>query len=260
MTSYICYLPFRGEFGWYLMSFVKMIHGTNHPNKIVCIKRGHECLFPSATKFFYDWVDIPDNHKAGVITMEDEGAIKQKIASQFPDDEIEFISHTEIGWHNKHSFAEHVFIPQSKSNNGLKVDVVITPRNRTMDAGRNWGCQNWQKVVDRLVSSGITVGVCGARETSCDLQNVLYKSYDYVDVDSDVEMMNNAKLVVTQESGMQYLSFLCQRPTWCIGHYHADFGANLHRNMDVPFRNPSYVMDKPELLANEVISFMKANQ
>lgn len=260
MASYICYLPFRGEFGWYIMSFVKKIHGDSRSNKIVCIKAGHECLFPSATNFYYDWKDIPDNHKAGVIAMNDEETIKENIISRFPNNEIEFVSHTEIGWHNKHSFAQHTFIPQSKNKFGLNVDVVITPRNRDMDRGRNWGCQNWQIVVDKLVANGITVGVCGARETTCQLENVLHKSYDYIDVDSDVEMMNNAKLVITQESGMQYLSFLCQRPTWSIGHYHADLGADLHRNMDLPFRNPTDIIGNPERLATDVISFLKEKQ
>jgi hypothetical protein len=255
--KYRCYLPWRGEFGWMIMCFIKKFHADSSTNKIICCKRGHECLFPTAVKFFYDWRDIPDSQKAGVATVTDEGKIKKQIMKQLPDDTIDFIGLSEVGWHNKHDFAQYTFIPQSKGNLGLKADIVITPRKRTMDAHRNWTHENWQLVVDGLNDYGITTGVCGNSETSFHLKNVAYKSYEHIDIDSDVELMNNAKLVVTQESGMQYLSFLCQRPTFCIDHYHSDFGADLHRNPDIPFKEVKHVWNKPELLVEEILSFLK---
>lgn len=256
MTSYVCFLPFRGELGWYLMSYVRMIHGYDHPNKIVCIKRGHECLFPTAQNFFYDWSDIPDDHKAGVIPMDDEEEIKDRIMLQFPHDQISFVSHTTIDWGNRHSFTEHSFIPESKSKFGFKVDVVITPRQRKIDVLRNWHCSYWQILVNALVAKGLVVGLCGTKETSCELENVQYKSYEYIDIDSDVELMNSAKLVVTQESGLQYLSFLCKRPTFCVGHYMGDMGSDLYRDFSVPFKELKHVVDYPELLVDEVLNFL----
>jgi endonuclease III-like uncharacterized protein len=92
------------------------------------------------------------------------------------------------------------------------------------------------------------------------LHNVLYKSYDYIDVDSDVELMNNAKLVVSQESGLAYLSYLCHRPTFIIDHYHKDFGADLHRDLSVPFREVKHVWSDPDALVNEIISFLKGEE
>lgn len=243
-----------------IMCFVKKFHADPSPNKIICCKPGHECLYPTASGFFYDWQDVPDSQKAGVYEVTDEELIKVMVTEKYPNQEIEFVPLSEVGWHNKHDFAQHTFIPQSKHNLGLKVDVIITPRNRLMDPQRNWTKENWQLVVNGLCHNGISVGVCGAADSSFDLQNITFKSYDYIDVDSDVEMMNNAKLVVTQESGMQYLSFLCQRPTFCIDHYHADFGANLHRNMDIKFRNTMYVWNNPALLVDDVISFLKENK
>lgn len=255
----VCFLPFRGEFGWYLMAHVKRIHSFGNVDKIVCVKRGHECLFPSATDFFYDWRDISDTMKAGVSYLSDEDEIKDRVITKFPNKEIHFVSSKDINWDNKHSFANYTFIPQSKCNLGLKADIVITPRNRKIDAHRNWKAVNWQVVVDILKEENISVAVCGAMGSTFELENVAYKSYHYVDVDSDIELMNNAKLVVTQESGMQYLSFLCERPTFCIDHYHADFGADLHRNPKVFFKNPIHVWEDPAQLADEVISFLKEN-
>ncbi len=255
-----CYLPWRGEFGWMIMCFVKKFHADPYPNKIICCKPGHECLYPTASGFFYDWQDVPDSQKAGVYEVTDEELIKAMVIEKYPNQEIEFVPLSEVGWHNKHDFAQYTFIPQSKHNLGLKADVIITPRNRLMDPQRNWTKENWQLVVNGLCHSGISVGVCGAADSSFDLQNIAFKSYDHIDVDSDVEMMNNAKLVVTQESGMQYLSFLCQRPTFCIDHYHADWGSNQHRNMNIKFSNPTYVWGNPALLVDDVISFLKENK
>jgi hypothetical protein len=104
------------------------------------------------------------------------------------------------------------------------------------------------------------VGVCGTRETSFDLTGVTCRSYDCIDIDSDVEMMNNAKLVITQESGLQYLSFMCQRPTFCIDHYNKDHGADLYRNPNIPFKEVKYVWTQPEKLIEEIIDFLRVSK
>ena len=249
-----CYLPWRGELGWMIMCFVKKFHADPSLDKIICCKPGHECLFPSASHFFYDWQDIPDSQKAGVAQVTDEESIKEKVIAQFTKD-IEFIPLSEVGWHNKHSFAQHTFIPQPKNVLDFKVDVVITPRHRQIDVLRNWNCANWQVIINELAKRNITVGVCGTKDTSCQLQHVLHKSYDHIDIDSDVEMMNNAKIVVTQESGLQYLSFLCKRPTICVGHYHGDMGADLHRDTNVFFKNPSA---DPMLVVRDVLAYLES--
>lgn len=258
----ICFLPFRGEFGWYLCSYVRMIHRYNgYANtKIVCIKPGHECLFPSANAFFYDWKDIPDEHKAGIISMEDEGEIKRKVIEQFGQEDIEFISPSIVNWDNRHTFFQYNFVPQPMVKRNLTVDVVITPRKRKIDPHRNWDCTNWQIVVNELVKKGYTVGVCGTKDTSCELQNVLHKSYDHTDIDSDVELMMGAKLVITQESGLQYLSFMCRRPTFCIGHYHKDHGADLYRDLSVPFRELGEPAGNPYWTIDQIVSFLESKQ
>jgi ADP-heptose:LPS heptosyltransferase len=126
-----------------------------------------------------------------------------------------------------------------------------------VDAFRNWSYENWQKLVDELVANEISVSVCGTKETSWELQNITHNSYDYADVDTDIELMNSAKLVITQESGLQYLSFMCKRPTVCVGHYHKDHGADLYRDLEVPFKALNYVWEDPDKLIEEVLFFIK---
>lgn len=256
-NKYVCFFPFRGEFGWYVMSHVKRIHGYNHPNKIVCARPGHECLFPSAKHFFYAWRDYHDNIKNGILMNYDDNEIKRQIITMMDTDDICFISPSDISWEEKMALYNYTFIPKSIHNIGLKTDIVITPRKRNVDAHRNWKQEYWQYLVDQLTDLNFSVGVCGTRETSFDLNNILFKSHDYVDVDSDIELLNNAKIVITQESGLQYLSFLCERPTLCIDHYHRDFGADLHRKLSIPFKDIPYVWSNYKALVEEVILFMK---
>lgn len=252
------YLPFIGEFGWYLLTFVLRINGDPAENKIVCCKRGHECLFPTASGFYYDWQDIDDSRKAGIYEdFSHEIALKERIKAHLGIDDIEWSSPSTNGWHDKLSYAEHTFIPKCNFPLDLKADIVITPRHRQMDIRRNWTQENWQYIVDRLNERNISVAVCGTRDTTFHLNNVKYASYNHVDVASDVELMTNAKLVITQESGLQYLSFMCQRPTFCIDHYHKDHGADLYRNKEIPFKEVYYVWNHPELLVQEIEFFLK---
>lgn len=258
MTDYTCYLPFRGEFGWYLLAFIKMVYSNHSPNKIVCIKHGHECLFPDTKEFYYDWQDISDDLKGGAVATNDEEEIKNRIIQKYPNDNITFISHIEIGWHNKHDFAQYSFLPQNRVVNNLKTNIVIAPRKRNVDSFRNWTKENWQYVVNKMVQAGLTVGMCGNKETSFDLENIAYKSYDYTDVDSDVEMLLNSQLVVCQESGIQYLSFLCKRPTICIDYYGSiDLQQDLHRDALVPYKSAPHVWSNPQLLVDEILYFMQ---
>ncbi len=251
VNTHVCFLPFRGEFGWYLMTYVKRFHAFNHENKIACIKHGHECLFPSAKHFFYDWGDILDNKKAGIIPMQDGETIKRKVKQQFGTDDIYFSSPTDAGWPEKTSLSGHTFIPKNINSFGLNVDVAITPRFRKIDILRNFPKEYWQYIVDGIVKEGYTVGVCGQKDTSSNLKNITHKAFEHIDVDSDVEIMNNAKVVISQESGLLYLSFLCKRPTLVIGYYHH---LDMHRDLSIPFDNPAG--DKNEIIAH-TISFLK---
>ena len=252
-----CFLPFIGEFGWYIMTYVKRFHYFDHQNKMVCCKPGHECLFPTASGYYYDWQDVSDSCKAGILQNEKEDEIKAGILSfnlkhmNYAD--THFVSPSEVSWDEKASLAAFNFIPQARKDHSISADIVIAPRNRTIDAQRNWTKDKWQTVVDALVAKGITVAICGTKETSFDLNGVSHRSWDYIDVDTDVELMNKAKLVIVQESGLAYLSYLCKRPTILMDHPH-EIGA-LHRNPDVFYKNVN-AWSNPQLLIDAIVAFL----
>lgn len=235
-TDYVCFMPWLGEFGWYIMNHVKRIHGYNHPNKIICIKKGHECLFPTAKHFFYDWEDVPDTQKAGVgvVSAAEAEIIKEKVTRQFGSSSITFISPSDTSWEEKTSLAHFHFNPKPLENHGFQTDVVIAPRKRRIDRLRNLTC--WQKLIDRLTAQGLTVSACGNLEASVtDLSGLKYKSWDYTDVDSDVELIQSAKVFVGQESGLMYLAMLCEKPLFILDNYHSEI-AEKHRISSTPIK------------------------
>lgn len=211
--KYICFLPFFGEFGWYLMTYVKWIHSYNHKNKIICCKKNHDILFPTAKYFFYDWDDIHDSKKAGIVKCDyDLNIIKNKIIEIYGND-ILFLDPSEhLGWNELTSLGNFDFIPTNKYFCDLKVDIAICPRFRTIDSFRNWKIEYWQLLINLLKKDGYTIGLCGTKNSNIILNNIDKKSYHFFDLDSDVEMLKNCKLFIGQESGMKYLALKCKTP------------------------------------------------
>lgn len=258
-TKYVCFLPFRGEFGWYLMTFVKRVHGFNHNNIIVCTKPGHESLFPKAKNFFYDWQDISDNLKAGVHYLTDEDVLKKNICQYFSlsEDDITFLYPQESSWEEKSTLAKFSFIPKPKKILDLQVDVMIAPRNRIMDQNRNWSQDAWDYVVNRLYYLGISVGICGQKETSFDCKRAKYRAWEMGDIEGDLNIILNSKCCILQESGLAYLTYMCEKPVLFVGHYHRDFGADLHRNQEIFFKEVHGCLNNPDILVDSVIEYLK---
>jgi hypothetical protein len=46
--------PFCGEFGFFIMFWIKIVHWHQDSNKIAYIRKGEEDFFPSVKEFIYD--------------------------------------------------------------------------------------------------------------------------------------------------------------------------------------------------------------
>jgi len=226
------FLPWIGEFGWYLMNHVKRVHAYNATKKIAFIKPGHECLFPTVQEFIYNWEDVHDDQKAGIITNTQRIDLVDRILARYGSD-IKIISHEETSWDEKTSLASHTFVPSNQLKHDLKVDVVISPRKRNMDSFRNLNC--WQQIVDQFLERGLTVGVAGNKVATAQLNGITHYASDYVDVDSDVELIKSAKFCVAQESGMAYLMMMCRKPLFMIDHEPVVPVRDMHRDPTVFF-------------------------
>lgn len=226
------FLPWIGEFGWYLMNHVKRIHAYNATKKVAYIKPGHECLFPTVQEFVYDWDDVDDDQKAGVVPNADRPQLVYQALAKYGDD-AKIVYHEETSWDEKASLAKHTFVPYNKHNHGLKVDVVVSARKRNVDPLRNLDC--WQKIVDQLLERGLTVGIVGNKVATAELKGITHYSSDYIDVDTDVELIKSAKICIAQESGMAYLMMMCRKPLFMIDHDPVVPLRDIHRDPTVFF-------------------------
>lgn len=275
--TYICYLPCRAELGWLITSHVKRFHSDPYHKKIAFIKPGFEALFPTANEFFYRWADIQDKYKAGVIKSDEftiaelqqneEEIDKQRVMEDFGED-IVFVSAQDITCDNRHAWKDSKFIPKPHYQYEqflIQTDVVLCPRKREMDAYRNWTEAHWLKVLNSLTAQGLRVGIAGAIDSTFHLNGAWAYSYlDAVGVDKDLAMMLNTKLVVGQESGLQYLAHLCQKPFFCIDYSHP--ASVFHQNPGIPFKHWNTgvvgecgkVWHDPDLLIQEITNYLKA--
>jgi len=252
--EFVCFLPWSSEFGWYIMNFVKRVHGYNHDNKIVCIKKGHECLFPTAKHFFYDWDDyLSDENKSGIVQYKHNDAIINKIIELYGDN-IKFLYPQETSWDEKKSLAHITFIPEPKHDFGLDVDIVITPRLRKIERVRNY--TKWQELANLLTKHGWSVGVCGKEGYTYRIKGAKYHAFNYVDVDSDIEMMLKSKVVISQETGLAYLAMMCKKPLYIMDRCHKHI-ADLHRDKDVFFKQFLPGWSDPVNMVLEIKRFMR---
>lgn len=249
-TEWICFLPWASEFGWYIMNHVKRFHGYNHQKKIACIKKGHECLFPTATEFWYDWVDdVKDIHKGGIVKYKHNDKVKKLIVDTYGKD-VTFIDPAETGWAEKTSLGHHTFVPKPRFNHNFDIDIVITPRLRQLDANRNY-VKQWQDLTNRLVKAGFKIAICGTKQLSAKINGAKYFSWNYVDVDTDVEMMLKSKLVISQESGLAYLAMMCKKPLIIIDDCMRNV-ADKHRDPRIYFSNVKYAWNQPAAFMRSV--------
>jgi hypothetical protein len=254
-TKWVCFLPWVSEFGWYIMNHVKRVHGYNHANKIVCIKRGHECLFPTASDFWYHWADdVPDKSKGGVVAYKHNNRIKKWVTAQYGND-VTFVNPSDTGWPEKTSLAPHTFVPKPLKSHDFDIDVIIAPRLRQIDPHRNYPAE-WQGIADFLTSAGLKVAICGAKHISVPIKGMRYHSWDYIDIDTDVEMILKSKIVITQDSGLAYLTMMCKKPLIIIDFCHTNV-VNKHRDHSVYFNHILKAWGSKELLLKEVQSVIQ---
>ena len=216
MIQRIVILPWLGEFGWCIVQHVRFVQWHPAEDKIVCCEAGHECLFPSASRYFVDWEHpIPESERSGQGRWRDWEAREQYYASLRPRLENEFPAYEIIRptydchWHMSDA-PGFTFRPQARAWLP-RVDVVLGPRRRSFDAMRNW--PHWDRLARRLRDSGLSIGVVGRRETSCDLGADAY-AWDHPDGDTagSIDLLSRCDMYFGGDSGMSHLAALTQTP------------------------------------------------
>lgn len=216
----LVFLPWRLEFGTMLMHWVRhvrrVVAENGHPPTVVYCRKGHECLFPNATKFVYDWEDTADvDRKWSTARKGAHKAVLDRIAedaqTRWPDAKIIYPQR-----HYPKDQSDWNFYPIGASCMP-GYDVVIAPRYRQHGEHRNY--EHWQEVCDRLSEQNILFCLIGQKETSVDVVGVPEKQKAWFypdDLQFTVGLMMASKLCLVTDSGMAHLAALCRRETLVI--------------------------------------------
>lgn len=212
----IFFLPFIGEFGCYLTTFVHDIYRIQAEEKVVAIRPKHKILFPTATEFFYDWdIFVNDINREGVNRTDGPirvvTALMHTILEEYPQyKDYTFIS--PFGrYDSTYPLPYSGFELETLTDIDVWPHICICTRNREIHKRKNMGKEYWESLISHLPK--YKIANVGDRDTSINDLKVDYNSWDYhygiYDINSSINLMQNSKLVVTTNTGGLHLANLC---------------------------------------------------
>lgn len=211
----IVFPPFFGEFGWLILKHIRHVHRTEAEEKVVCCEKGTECLFPTATEFFYNWKNPePDDRRCASGVYGDDRKLKEykrelnrELKTIYQKHELDNLNY-DCEWHTSNLIK---FLPKVE-NAILPVDVAICARKRRFAEAKNWS--HWPELLERLAGWGMTVGVVGAQETSFDLAAASYAwQHPGGATEGTVDLLAHCKLYIGTDSGVSHLAALMDTPS-----------------------------------------------
>ena len=213
----VFFLPWQGEFGIYISTFVRAVHTWLAEDKIVACPAGECCLFPTASSFYHDFEElVPDRKRVGrkeTPWVKDKlERLQERICQEHPQyRDYEFVMPfmKYDCFRSPQQIIKACFAPKIVSR-GLEVDVVLTPRKRSFHTERNLAF--WQEILNGLKDRGLSIGAVGRKDTSFHLTGIDINSWDYDGIDACIEMMQNAKIILAQNCGLAHLAIFLRTP------------------------------------------------
>lgn len=215
------FMPHYGEFGWFIMHHIRLVHFWECPHKIVCCRPGEELYFPSADEFEYDWEGfVRDEDRVGVAWPPSVKHHRRYIAGN------EQLGHRLASKHNAPCIVQYwqrmpwvfqdvVFPIRPSLRQGLAVDVAVATRKRAYATDRNF--DGWAQVVAQLRSLGLRVGLVGTRDQSVDCDADL-KTWEHPPLgDAVVETLQQCRLFIGGDTGVAHLAAFLQIPMVVFG-------------------------------------------
>lgn len=209
----VIFLPFYGEFGHFIMYYIRFVNYYKSPHKIVCCKPDEKIYFPCANEFMCNWKNpLEDRMKRGhsndvSAAIEEKKKLSSQLKSKYPGFLLVDLQ-TELPWWA----VDRLPITLSPKNSyKLKSDIVIAPRKREFAPERNY--TQWQKIVDQLVAVGYTVSCVGSKVASYDLKRITHRSWDFPDMtNANMSLLKNTKLYLGTDTGVTHLAALFSTP------------------------------------------------
>lgn len=212
-------LPFLGEFGCYLTTYVHDFHRLDVKEKVIAIRPRHKILFPTATDFFYDWdIEILDEHKDGVNRTNGPKRIILKLMKRVIEEYPQYADFTFIspfGHYNSANLPYKGFNLPKLNDIPLHPDITICARNRVKRLSKNIDNNYWINLIEHLNDNFYTVASAGEKHTSVQDLPVIGNSWDYhygiFDINCSINLMQNSKVVVTTNTGGMHLANMCNK-------------------------------------------------
>jgi len=221
MTTVV--LPWRGELGHMLLTYVRWIH-LIPGEKVVCCRPGQEPLFPSAVRFVHDWEEVPDEMRSPEFLKSRENreylqTLRLRLLKEFPESQIREPFDGSKPRRIRPSPA-HAFIPKPMgSKPPVYPEILVAPRFRKYVPGRNYAY--WVTVMKALAGlktrdgGNLAIGIIGLKETSTDLPELddCWKAWNYSDgFGVTLHWMRRARLVLATDSGLAHLAVMARAP------------------------------------------------
>ena len=229
-------LPHYGEFGWFIIRYIRLVNYINSPKKIICCNKKEEVFFPTANKFYYDWKNpLNDQGKKGYrdYANKEKDKLIDKLLSEYPDYtildpgtsvhpkvfNIDKNVKTKTG-HLKSLY--HIYNNTTFNLNykkiGLKTDIVISARNRDRNKKREIPLKTWESIEELLIKKKLSFSIVGKEKTTHKLKNAKYCSWDFEDYnDASVELIKSSKLFISMDSGPGHLAKFLNKKMILLG-------------------------------------------
>ena len=221
--------PWVGEFGWELFcwqAYIRAMSKVFNFTDVLCVTRpGRELLYEDFARVKV-LKDIPnqgsDMHSCRGYSLK---KFIDSYSEEYPDYELilPFQSRyygKSVDIRGKQITAEFNALGQHTKNN--QYPVILHARSRKHRSSDNWGRENWNVLVSKLVHEGIPFAFIGSTEESLFVEGgVDLRGLPLRDI---VGYLAGAKCIVGPSSGPMHLATLCKCPqvVWSGSDYNQD--------------------------------------
>ncbi len=205
-------LPYYGEFGHFVNSYIRQVEYIGATHKIVCCHPGDEIYFPSANGFYSEWIEkYSANERVGYrncwppsaayVPDADEEELVERLVRRFPGHRILYLA-------EPLDDPQVVDMPIRIAGGSVpipRLDIAVCCRRRKWDEYRNF--EQWDDVLAPLAAAGFAIGVVGEKETSCDFEFLRFRSWEYSPNSlAVVDAISTARLYIGTDTGPSHLA------------------------------------------------------